>query len=1152
MNDGALRLADRRAREAAQTVFDRPLAVIAGAGTGKTSALVARIVAWCTGPGWERAREHVPDGAGIAPRVLQRVVAITFTEAAAAEMAERLSRAFSKLSRGELPEGVLEHALPEPELLGPRARALLESLDQLGVRTIHAWCRMLLAAQPLDAGLHPAFEIDADDSARTEVAREVVESALRGEWADGRDPVFAELARTGVGPDVIEAELLRALDAGVPPEALESDPLAPERVAAFLAALTDAIAAFEAADAGRLAAAPGAKRGSDVEQALAATRRALAAAPQLGPLARELRQTWDDKRLKTLREWSLGNFGKGERATLGPDAEGVSEPAAILREQLRRALELDPERLQAVRSALAPLLRRALAELRRRGAESYDALLRDAARLLSKAGPAARVRAGLDQLLVDEFQDTDRTQCDVLRALALSGDARPGLFLVGDPKQSIYGWRSADLAAYERFLRQVEEAGGERHELSLNFRSAPGILDEVERVMRPAMRYERDVQPEFARLVPTVESTAQVEYWASWGREGDGVPRPLLAAQAAAVEARAVAEDLRRLQDDGVPLGEVALLFRTRSDFDVYLAALRTAGVPYSVEGDRGFYRRREIIEASALVRAVVDPQDALSLLTWLRSASVGVPDAALLPLWRERLPELCAELPSEGIDEVVRGALEHTPRDVPGLERVRGWEHALRDALEALGELRQSFASDAPDVFVEKLRARTLLEATESARFLGAYRLANLDRFFRELVARLERGDRDPQAVLRELRSSVQIGKEQEEGRSLAPGPSAVNVLTIHRAKGLDFEHVYLLQTQKAPGGRAGGEPFGTRVEDGWEYRLDGAPTLGYRRALEQAQRVADAERVRTLYVALTRAKRRLVIAGAWSRKAAGSHQAILAGREGGIPELAPLVSKLASEGRAEADLHGVRWVVPALRKGSEGAVSRGRAATRYSARARADGARLRDASLESAGRMRRPLRGAASETAHARLAATATNGAGLTRDVAMRAGTEIHRLLEDFDLDAEPAAELARQRERALRRVEGEAADATAALIDALGRGSLLARLRELRPSIVARELPVLLPPGADEAGPVGCVEGVLDLVYVDPDSGRYVVADYKTDAEVEGRVEAYAGQLEVYARALREGLGLDEPPRRELWFLRADRIVTLEDDGVHSGSP
>jgi ATP-dependent exoDNAse (exonuclease V) beta subunit len=200
----------------------------------------------------------------------------------------------------------------------------------------------------------------------------------------------------------------------------------------------------------------------------------------------------------------------------------------------------------------------------------------------------------------------------------------------------------------------------------------------------------------------------------------------------------------------------------------------------------------------------------------------------------------------------------------------------------------------------------------------------------------------------------------------------------------------------------------------------------------------------------------------------------------------------------------------------------------------------------------MRRPLRGAASETAHARLAATATNGAGLTRDVAMRAGTEIHRLLEDFDLDAEPAAELARQRERALRRVEGEAADATAALIDALGRGSLLARLRELRPSIVARELPVLLPPGADEAGPVGCVEGVLDLVYVDPDSGRYVVADYKTDAEVEGRVEAYAGQLEVYARALREGLGLDEPPRRELWFLRADRIVTLEDDGVHSGSP
>jgi len=150
VSDRALRLADRRAREAAQTVFDRPLALIAGAGTGKTSTLVARIVAWCSGPGWERARKQVPELAGVAPRVLQRVVAITFTEAAAAEMAERLSVAFSKLSRGELPEGVLEHALPEPELLRPRARALLESLDQLGVEAASGPFALHRAARPYE------------------------------------------------------------------------------------------------------------------------------------------------------------------------------------------------------------------------------------------------------------------------------------------------------------------------------------------------------------------------------------------------------------------------------------------------------------------------------------------------------------------------------------------------------------------------------------------------------------------------------------------------------------------------------------------------------------------------------------------------------------------------------------------------------------------------------------------------------------------------------------------------------------------------------------------------------------------------------------------------------------------------------------------
>src|SRR5262249_20412398 len=148
--------------------------------------------------------------------------------------------------------------------------------------------------------------------------------------------------------------------------------------------------------------------------------------------------------------------------------------------------ELDPERLRHGRLALAPLLAAVEDELRRRGVATFDALLRDARRLLA-AHPGVRVqlRRGIAQLRVDEFQDTDATQCEVLRWIALDGPAaeRPGLFLVGDPKQSIYGWRNADLRAYQSFVAKVLEAGGCVRLLVENFRSAPPVLGEVARVI---------------------------------------------------------------------------------------------------------------------------------------------------------------------------------------------------------------------------------------------------------------------------------------------------------------------------------------------------------------------------------------------------------------------------------------------------------------------------------------------------------------------------------------------------------------------------------------------------------------------------------------------------------------------------------------------
>src|SRR4051812_15448447 len=233
---------DRAARRAAQTRFDRPLVLQAGAGTGKTTTLIGRLLAWTLGEGWERAArrlaeriekktgrrgEEGPDR--VAAEVLGRVVAITFTEAAAAEMAGRAARELAALASGAPPPDWLEASVlpPAPDLV-PRARALLGTLDHLAVRTIHAFCRGLLADHPLEARVHPDLTIDADGRLVEEVVRETVEDALRSGYGDPGDPHLLVLASRGFGPPEIVESLASLLQGGLPAAVLTVDPFSPE------------------------------------------------------------------------------------------------------------------------------------------------------------------------------------------------------------------------------------------------------------------------------------------------------------------------------------------------------------------------------------------------------------------------------------------------------------------------------------------------------------------------------------------------------------------------------------------------------------------------------------------------------------------------------------------------------------------------------------------------------------------------------------------------------------------------------------------------------------------------------------------------------------------------------------------------------------
>jgi ATP-dependent helicase/nuclease subunit A len=1212
---------DREARSAAQRWFDRPLVLEAGAGTGKTTTLIGRLLAWTLGPGWDKAlrrhsertagggRPELPSPDRIAADVLGRVVAITFTEAAAAEMAGRAAKELARLAAGKEPEPWLVAPLPEPAERKARARALLGTLDHLAVRTIHAFCLGLLADHPLEAGVHPDLRVDPEGRLVEEIVRETVEDSLREGYGTPGDPHLLALAAEGYGPPEIVEALIELMRDGLPAAALAEDPFRSETVAAFRARLLEAARAVHSLTAPRFRGTR-AKNARAIVEGLARmidgmAREGATHGSPLRPSLEDLQElagtALSENLVKHLRGWTRELEGT-EADLFGEVAGELRIAASALCPLLQHLSKLDPVLLDHGRRALQPLLATIEKELRIRGIATFDFLLTGASALLaSREDVRRRVRRRIDQLLVDEFQDTDGTQCDLLGWLALDGPAeeRPGLFLVGDPKQSIYGWRGADLRAYDGFVAQVREVGGDVMILSENFRSVPAILDEVARVIAPIMAERPGLQPPFQPLLacerraadpgfqrgggsPGAKGWAPVEHWISWKADGDRAGPRTPAADAAQLEAQALAVDIRALHErEGVAWREVAVLLRSTGDLDVYLEEMRRARVPFVVGRDKQYYRRREVIEAAALVRAVLDPGDHLALLTVLRSAWVGVPDAALIPLWNRLFPKRMTELrePSpealailaEEIADAAR-AVSRDVRDVPGIERVQGWDRNLLALVEALAVLRRSFAEEPADLFVERLRRLTLIEATEAARYLGPYRLANLDRFFRQLLAAIEDGGGDVTAILRALRRSVTEAREAEEGRPKDGSQDAVQVLTIHGAKGLDFQHVYLVQLHRnspdrqAPTRAARPEADVAR----WEYRLFGAPTLGFDRVEAERRDVEAAERVRLLYVGMTRAKDRLVLAGRpedhvprTADKARSQMDLVLLARggpPGGLSAFEALAANREELAWTLDDETGALWKFPALRPAEEIRLA-----------AEPEGPSLpgpEEIALVSAGlradrdraeaRMARRFGGAASEEAHELLreqqserlvSAARPAGEVRGRQAAMAAGGAIHRALEHWDLAADPKLEALRQRAllpaylQAL--VEADEFDRALPLagdlLDGFTESPLLDRLRNLKDHLLARELPVLLPPRNGDHSPVGVVTGTIDLLYRDPETGRLVVADYKTDEvdDLEARAAVYAPQGALYARAIQEALELKEAPRFELWFLRAGRV-------------
>jgi len=804
--------ARRRIREDLNTT----LFVEAGAGTGKTSSLVSRIVGL--------VRSGLPVGS---------IVAITFTEMAAAELVDRVRR--------QLDEEALDDSTPAIER--ERLMAALDGLDAVPMQTIHAFARRVLASFPVEASLPPRFEVVDQTTAR--LAFDERWDAFLDQFlgADGPLDELGFLYALGLGTDSLK-DLARALHENWDRIGWGTElPVVGAFDESRLRQLRDELALLldDCRDrSDRLA--------QRIEAILQATAPALSSPSQAWRL-----RLWS----KAWPGGGLGNRHNWER----PAAE-VREAVRELNNQREQILRAHAGRcLEVVMYHVAAFVRRYAEERREAGRlEFHDLLVR--ARDLLRANPEVRrtLHGRYQRILIDEFQDTDPLQIEIAALIAREPDVDPrkawdavpppagSLFVVGDPKQSIYRFRRADV---ELYATARDGLGGERVSLVENFRSLPPIIAWVNSV--------------FPGLMPPAGDPGQAVYeqLSTWKQELSDVggvfhiggPVDQNADAARALEARSVAEVIADLcsgrarithDDEERPIrrSDIAILFPSRTMVPSLENALDDALIPYRVESQSLIYASQEASDLYAILETLVDPTDEVALVAALRSAAFACSD---VDLYRHR---------------AAGGRWDY-------LRTGTGLEGPVSQAMEWLRDIRASAMTDPVNVTVDRIvTGRRLFESAMALR--RPRQRWQRYRFLLEQARLFAGRGGDLRQFVAWLRAQRDADARATETAAPESDDDAVRLLTIHAAKGLEFPVVILAGLASGPSPR---RPALLFAADGAEASIGpedaGIRTDGYEAARERDDELNRHESARQLYVAATRARDILVVSLFKSHKA-------------------------------------------------------------------------------------------------------------------------------------------------------------------------------------------------------------------------------------------------------------------------------------------
>ncbi len=518
--------------------------------------------------------------------------------------------------------------------------------------------------------------------------------------------------------------------------------------------------------------------------------------------------------------------------------------------------------------ALQDFIAQDAAQRREEGVLTYDDLLLEARDLLVRSAEARHeLRERFRAVLIDEFQDTDPLQAQIALLLASEPDtadwteARPGpgrLVLAGDPKQSIYRFRRADIDIYEQ-VRNIFRAAPETcatASLTVNFRARPQLIEWQNRVVARVLKSNEDYPRAQARWESTsphrTEGGPAVAVIPS-NRTFDRAP------EARGAEARLIANLIGHMHEGASALGQlphdrevqapqyrdIAMLVRTRTGADLYTAALDQAGIPYHFDSGQGFYQQPEIRAVAHLLQALDDPTDQAAAIAVLKSALVAASDDELLQL-RDALGDQPILLADELLPDEYGGRLQEPIADLAG----------LRQDLRRLS---------LPELIDHVIRASGLLvaQAVGGRSAQMRQRQANLRMLVQRAAHFSDNEDDSLRPFVRWLSQRGVRNLPESESPTTEADDDAVRILTIHQAKGLEFAIVIVPKLQDQP---AFGRDFIVdRVNERLEFKLgeDRTPFLtpGYAAAQLRDRAYSDAEARRMLYVAATRARDWLIL---------------------------------------------------------------------------------------------------------------------------------------------------------------------------------------------------------------------------------------------------------------------------------------------------